>query len=507
MISTNDEETTEEIEEPVEEEAPGNIEMSWREHRHTGIDSPKIRGEHIDIVSGIDHGGIGGLADDDHTQYPLLTGRSGGQTLKGGTGSGDNLTFNSTSHATKGKINLGGSSAFDEVNTRLGIGITTPDGTGHFHTASAGSVTANPAVDDLVAENSAGGGMSILTPDNAYKQIAFGGPDDAYAGIISYGGPSVATAGDRDAMAFFTNGTTARVKIDSAGKVYILTGVLDMGTHQINNVTDPTSAQDAATKNYVDSSQPIILGAMKDETVGVNQFVRQVTYDTDIYWGVSALVDANEGRLGWASKPAGFGSYFTHDVSTGPADTVRGIVQIGSYVYVSDRDAANETVYRYDAKTFANKTAMTLTSGTGTTGLMAYDGTYLYIIDSANVNRARRYTISGTNYSQDTNWADDLQNYKTLPENADRGFWADSTNLYTIDSTDKKIYKITISSLAVADSVALDTNTDMSNEKGCPCGVFAISNQFYMAYDVHDEWGTATSYTRPTTIVCYPFTF
>jgi hypothetical protein len=31
-----------------------------------------------------------------------------------------------------------------------------------------------------------------------------------------------------------------------------MSGALNMGTHQINNVVDPTSAQDAATKNYVD---------------------------------------------------------------------------------------------------------------------------------------------------------------------------------------------------------------------------------------------------------------
>jgi len=46
------------------------------------------------------------LANDDHTQYPLLTGRSTGQTLSGGSGSGETLTLESTSHSTKGQINL-----------------------------------------------------------------------------------------------------------------------------------------------------------------------------------------------------------------------------------------------------------------------------------------------------------------------------------------------------------------------------------------------------------------
>jgi hypothetical protein len=52
-----------------------------------------------------DHGALTGLyPDDDHPQYPLLTGRSGGQTLIGGTDSGDDLHFKSTSDATKGNI-------------------------------------------------------------------------------------------------------------------------------------------------------------------------------------------------------------------------------------------------------------------------------------------------------------------------------------------------------------------------------------------------------------------
>ena len=35
------------------------------------------------------------------TQYALLAGRSGGQSLTSGTGSGDDLTLSSTANATK----------------------------------------------------------------------------------------------------------------------------------------------------------------------------------------------------------------------------------------------------------------------------------------------------------------------------------------------------------------------------------------------------------------------
>jgi hypothetical protein len=73
-----------------------------------------------------DHGALTGLSDDDHSQYPLLAGRSGGQTIYGGTDSGDDLTIGSTSDATKGTIRLAdyikaGQLVSTDINGNLGV--------------------------------------------------------------------------------------------------------------------------------------------------------------------------------------------------------------------------------------------------------------------------------------------------------------------------------------------------------------------------------------------------
>lgn len=60
------------------------------------------------------------------TLYPASAGKSGGQTVCGGTGSGDNLSLVSTSHGTKGLIGLGSNAAYDQANDRLGIGTQAP---------------------------------------------------------------------------------------------------------------------------------------------------------------------------------------------------------------------------------------------------------------------------------------------------------------------------------------------------------------------------------------------
>ena len=60
-------------------------------------------------------------------------------TLLGNTTSGANLTLQSTSNATKGKI-LFGASAYDEVNNRLGINTTSPANTLDVIRGSAGAM-------------------------------------------------------------------------------------------------------------------------------------------------------------------------------------------------------------------------------------------------------------------------------------------------------------------------------------------------------------------------------
>lgn len=70
------------------------------------------------VAADLTHNNLGGLTTGDpHTQYALLAGRSGGQTLIGGTASSNNLLLRSTSDSTKGYISIG-----DTPNTKVFIG-------------------------------------------------------------------------------------------------------------------------------------------------------------------------------------------------------------------------------------------------------------------------------------------------------------------------------------------------------------------------------------------------
>ncbi len=75
-----------------------------------------------------------------------------------------------------------------------------------------------------------------------------------------------------------------------------LGGPINMGSHKINSVTDPTSAQDAATKNYVDNA-----------TAGINPAV-----------AVQAATTAAGDTSGFTynNSASGIGAFFTGSVNT-----------------------------------------------------------------------------------------------------------------------------------------------------------------------------------------------
>ena len=77
-------------------------------------------------------------------------------------------------------------SALSISTNRVGIGTATPDGAGlHIHSATAGSVTAHSAADELVVEGSGTTGISILTADDQTGAIMFGCPSDTQAARIT----------------------------------------------------------------------------------------------------------------------------------------------------------------------------------------------------------------------------------------------------------------------------------------------------------------------------------
>lgn len=148
------------------------------------------------------HGGLTGLADDDHAQYAACDGRAGGQFLTGGTEDGDDLELASTAGAVKGSI-LFGTSAYDEVNNRLGIGNAAPtvelEVTGDI---KAESITLTDGKSDghVLTSNADGLGVWTAIPAQDHGSLTGNGDDDhtQYAALAGRAGGQVLTGGTEE---------------------------------------------------------------------------------------------------------------------------------------------------------------------------------------------------------------------------------------------------------------------------------------------------------------------
>lgn len=123
------------------------------------------------------HSDLQNLTADDHTQYALLAGRAGGQTLIGDTASGGNLTLQSTAHANRGKIYLGSAqTTFSDESTgnfTFPAGAYIKFGSGNVlrHLAPGLSLEGN----SLNGSSSSGGNLTIGSTSHATKgKIIFG---------------------------------------------------------------------------------------------------------------------------------------------------------------------------------------------------------------------------------------------------------------------------------------------------------------------------------------------
>ncbi|MFA4888084.1 MAG: hypothetical protein WC628_00715 [Candidatus Omnitrophota bacterium] len=99
----------------------------------------------------------------------LSTGISGGQSVIGGIGSGDNLTLSSSSHATKGKIIFGSASAYDQANDRLGMGTAAPS-------AKVDIIAAGTGAGMALRLRDSSGADKIIIFDNGNIGIGTGNP-------------------------------------------------------------------------------------------------------------------------------------------------------------------------------------------------------------------------------------------------------------------------------------------------------------------------------------------
>ena len=136
------------------------------------------------LAGQIDHGSVTGLSDDDHTQYALLAGRSGGQILIGGTGTTDGLTLQTTSGTGTTGADMhflvgdnGGTEAMTILNSGyVGIGTAAPT----VPLEVSGRISQIGLGDSIIIGNQAGANDDLTNNRN----IFIGG----YAGYLNTSG-------------------------------------------------------------------------------------------------------------------------------------------------------------------------------------------------------------------------------------------------------------------------------------------------------------------------------
>jgi hypothetical protein len=204
----------------------------------------------------VNHGNLLDLAQDHHTQYTLLAGRAGGQSLSGGTAAGNNMTIDSTSNASKGFVNLQPSGG------NVGIRQTTPTHALHVGSGEIGLQNAQIASatgDSLELEANAANVSLRPTAGSANASLVVGtdGTVTQYntsgnaANTFRTSGPSV-FSGELIANGALTSksgSATAQFEVNGSGDMFINsnTALSTLETNAINLSMNGTSSTISTT--------------------------------------------------------------------------------------------------------------------------------------------------------------------------------------------------------------------------------------------------------------------
>ena len=111
---------------------------------------------------------------------------------------------------------------------KIGIGTQAPAGTMHIRTGDAGVVTPSAQADDLVVENSAEGGITIMTPDTSSARIRFTSPSTESGDV---GGACIFYRQNINKMNVGTqvSGGVLQLQSGAGGETMTLTGAGNVG--------------------------------------------------------------------------------------------------------------------------------------------------------------------------------------------------------------------------------------------------------------------------------------
>lgn len=380
----------------------------------------------------------------------LASGIAGGQTINGGTGAGDNLTLNSTSNATKGKIFFGASSAYDGANVRLGVGTTSPS----QPLEVTGNVFVNNATANLFLKDTSTGWQSsttlVISPqaNNALRTTNY------TSGLVGW---NWSAAGDAEANNLTLRGalrsavllynavlTTAGTQLitPSAGKLKSDVVVPSSPTYGTTTVTIDIVDQDGLTHA---ASQLFAVGDilyMKDGLSGYTYFKVTAVSDQTTFWRYTASIQAGTNNITYRAglgvgdyKQSGAGAItltadqanapylqmFTHD-GTFSAASSSGVLNVtpqlrlgnlnGSYGYAADTYGLGAGQYGTASKswiTVEQTNGFRVGNNTTVRAQVATDGSAFFgnnnfAVSAAGVLTASGWTLNTTSLSSGTTY-------------------------------------------------------------------------------------------------------